>query len=302
MRYCVMMTILMSCALSAEPLTELKLLSIGNSYTVNAHSLLRQIIEKHGKAKAVIGMAQIGGCTFERHWKMHLKSEKDANYKPYRFNDKKMNLRDYLTAEKWDIVTIQAQSLQASQPETWQPYLDNILALVKELAPQAKIVLYRTWAYRTDHGLFKKDDGFTAEKMNEKIGQAFAELSKKLDNAPIIPAGDAIWAAYQEEPVKLVTPDPEFDYEHPVHPKLPNQKGSLHNGYRWSKDKKTEEWKLAFDPSHLNVRGRYLVGCLFYAFLFQQDISDLTWAPKGIDAEDAAFLRGIAMKYSAPRR
>ena len=108
--------------------------------------------------------------------------------------------------------------------------------------------------------------------MNEKIGQAFAELSKKLGGAPIIPAGDAIWAAYQEEPVKLVIPDPDFDYKNPVHPKLPNQTGSLHNGYRWSKDKKTEEWKLAFDASHLNVRGRYLVGCLFYAFLFKQDI------------------------------
>ena len=65
----------LSVILSAEPLTELKLLSIGNSYTVNAHSLLRKIIENHGKAKAVIGMAQVGGCTFERHWKMHLKSE-----------------------------------------------------------------------------------------------------------------------------------------------------------------------------------------------------------------------------------
>ena len=47
----------LSAILSAEPLTELKLLSIGNSYTVNAHSLLRKIIENHGKAKAVIGMA-----------------------------------------------------------------------------------------------------------------------------------------------------------------------------------------------------------------------------------------------------
>ena len=96
----------LSAILSAEPLTELKLLSIGNSYTVNAHSLLRHIIEQHGKAKAVIGMAQVGGCTFERHWKMHLKSEEKPEYKPYKYNDKKMSLRDYLTAEKWDVVTI----------------------------------------------------------------------------------------------------------------------------------------------------------------------------------------------------
>ncbi|MCR5381840.1 MAG: DUF4886 domain-containing protein [Lentisphaeria bacterium] len=290
----------LSVVLSAEPLTELKLLSIGNSYTVNAHSLLRKIIENHGKAKAVIGMAQIGGCTFERHWKEHLKSEEKPEHKPYKYNGKPMNLRDYLTVEKWDVVTIQSQSLQASQPETWQPYLDNILGLVKELAPQAKIVLYRTWAYRQDHHLFKKGDEFTAEKMNEKIGQAFAELSKKL-NAPILPAGDAIWAAYQEEPVKLVVPDPNFDYKNPVHPNLPNQEGSLHNGHGWHKDKKTDEWKFSCDASHLNVRGRYLVGCLFYAYLFQQDISDLKWAPRGIKAEDAAFLRGIAQKFAKPQ-
>ena len=302
MKIHILLFLSLSAILSAEPLTELKLLSIGNSYTVNAHSLLRHIIEKHGKAKAVIGMAQIGGCTFERHWKEHLKSEEKPEHKPYKYNGKPMSLRDYLTAEKWDVVTIQSQSLQASQPETWQPYLDNILALVKELAPQAKIVLYRTWAYRADHGLFKKDDGFTAEKMNEKIGQAFAELSKKLGDAPIIPAGDAIWAAYQEEPVKLVVPDPDFDYKNPVYPNLPKQDGSLHNGYRWSKNKKKQdEWNLGFDASHLNVRGRYLVGCLFYAFLFQQDITDLTWAPKGISAEDAAFLRGIAQKFAKPQ-
>ena len=299
MKISVLSVMFLAAILSAEPLTELKLLSIGNSYTVNAHSLLRKIIEQHGKAKAVIGMAQIGGCTFERHWKEHLKSEEDASHKPYKYNGKPMSLRDYLTAEKWDVVTIQSQSLQASQPETWQPYLDNILGLVKELAPQAKIVLYRTWAYRPDHGLFRKSKtGFTAEKMNTDIGKAFEELSKKLDNAPIIPAGDAVWTAYQDEPVKFTFPDTAFDYKNAVHPNLPNETGSLHVGYHWQKNKKTEEWKLTCDASHLNVRGRYLVGCLWYAFLFRQNIDDLTWAPKGVSAEDAAFLRGVAKKFA----
>lgn len=280
--------------LLAEPLTELKVLSIGNSYTVNAHSLFGDIIKQHGKAKATIGMAQIGGCTFERHWKEHLKSEANPEHKPYRYQGKPMSLRDYLTLEKWDVITIQAQSLQAAQPETWQPYLDNILSLVRELAPQAKLVLYRTWAYRTDHDLFKKKQEWTAAVMNEKIGKAFDDLAKKL-NAPVIPAGDAVWHAYQEEPVKLVTPDPEFDYAKPVYPNLPKQEGSLHNGYSWGKDKKSGERVLRFDASHLNVRGRYLVGCLWYAFLFKQDLSDLTWVPKGVTPEDGEFLRKIAM-------
>ena len=122
-------------AVADEPVTTLKLLSIGNSFSVNAHRYLGEIIKQHGKATAVLGNAAIGGCSFKRHWEEHLKSEADPKHKPYRYKGKPMSLRDYLTAEKWDVVTIQSVSHQSYKPELWQPYADNLVALIKEYKP-----------------------------------------------------------------------------------------------------------------------------------------------------------------------
>ena len=153
-------------AVADEPVATLKLLSIGNSFSVNAHKYLGEIIKQHGKATAVLGNAAIGGCSFKRHWEEHLKSEADPKHKPYRYKGKPMSLRDYLTAEKWDVVTIQSVSHQSYKPELWQPYADNIVALIKELAPQAKIYIHRTWAYRPDNFRFfgPQKNNFSAQK------------------------------------------------------------------------------------------------------------------------------------------
>ena len=141
-------------AVADEPITALKVLSIGNSFSNNAHRYLAEIIKQHGKATAVLGNASIGGCSFKRHWDEHLKSVEDPKHKPYRYKGKPMNLSEYLTAETWDIVTIQSVSHESFKPELWQPYADNIVALIKELAPQAKIYIHRTWAYRPDNKKF----------------------------------------------------------------------------------------------------------------------------------------------------
>ena len=287
-------------AVADEPVSALKLLSIGNSFSVNAHRYLGEIIKQHGKATAVLGNAAIGGCSFKRHWEEHLKSEADPKHKPYRYKGKPMSLRDYLTAEKWDVVTIQSVSHQSYKPELWQPYADNLVALIKELAPQAKIYIHRTWAYRPDNFRFfgPKKNNFSAQLMYEQSGAAYKALSEKY-NAPMIPSGEALWTAFQEQPVKNVSPDPNFDYKNPVHPNLPKDDGALIKGYYWKKDPKTQEWNFTFDGIHANTRGEYLLGCTWYAYFFKQNLDDLAWQPKDVTPEDAKFLRSIAQRVAA---
>lgn len=324
--------VLMSFACLAQPVSELKVLAIGNSFSVDAYTYLAQIISSHGKAKAVLGNACIGGCSFQRHWEEHLKSEADPNHKPYRYTrpetgkagemnlkhwdeqkklgaepnqnnakpgtgkPEKMSLKDYLTAEKWDVVTIQSVSSQSFKPELWQPYADNLIALIRELAPQARIMIHRTWAYRPDHPWFRPGKELTPQIMFDKSKEAYETLAKK-HRLALIPAGDAMWIAYKEQPVKHIFPDPDFDYKNPVFPKLPKDDGALITGYHWAKNK-TGERVLRFDGIHANVRGDYLLGCTWYAFLFRQNLDDLTFAPKGISPEDAKFLRGIAQRVA----
>ena len=134
--------------------------------------------------------------------------------------------------------------------------------------------------------------------MYEQSGAAYKALSEKY-NAPMIPSGEALWTAFQEQPVKNVSPDPNFDYKNPVHPNLPKDDGALIKGYYWKKDPKTQEWKFTFDGIHANTRGEYLLGCTWYAYFFKQNLDDLAWQPKDVTPEDAKFLRSIAQRVAA---
>ena len=290
--------VLISClamAAISQPVSELKVLAIGNSFSGNAFRYLQNIIDAHGKAKATLGNASIGGCSLERHWQEHLKSQQNPEHKPYSYQGRKINLQDILAAEKWDVVTLQQNSANSFKPETFQPWADHLAGLIRQYAPQAKILVHRTWAYRPDHRLFRPGADFTPEDMHRQSGEAYRRLAEHLQ-APLIPAGDAMWLAFHSQAVKPVLPDPDFNYEKPTHPQLPKDDGALITGYSWRKNAKTGALGLGFDGIHANSRGCYLIGCVWYAFLFHQDLADLQFAPAGITPEDARFLRGIAQK------
>lgn len=285
----------LAAAAFCQPVSELKVLAIGNSFSRNAFLYLQDIIDAHGKAKATLGNATIGGCSLERHWNEHLKSQQNPEHKPYSYKGKKIALQDFLAAEKWDVVTLQQNSANSFKPETFQPWADHLAALIRQHAPQAKIHIHRTWAYRPDHRLLRPGAKITPEDMHKQSGEAYRQLAEHLQ-APLIPAGDAMWLAYHTQAVKPVLHDPDFDYENPTYPQLPKEDGALHVGYTWRKNAKTGARELKLDGIHANKRGCYLLGCVWYAFLFQQDLADLKYAPAEITPEDAQFLRDVAQK------
>ncbi|MDD4098250.1 MAG: DUF4886 domain-containing protein [Lentisphaeria bacterium] len=286
---------LLAAVAGSQPVSELKVLAIGNSFSGNAFRYLQNIIDAHGKVKATLGHASIGGCSLERHWQEHLKSQQNPEHKPYSYQGRKLNLQDYLAAEKWDVVTVQQNSPNSFKPETFQPWADHLAGLIRQHAPQARIHIHRTWAYRPDHRFFRAGADFTPEDMHRQSGEAYRRLAKHLQ-APLIPAGDAMWLAFHTQTAKAVLPDPDFNYEKPTHPQLPKDDGALITGYSWRKNAKTGVPELKFDGIHANTRGCYLIGCVWYAFLFQQDLADLQYAPAGITPEDARFLRDMARK------
>jgi hypothetical protein len=53
---------------------------------------------------------------------------------------------------------------------------------------------------------------------------------------------------------------------------------------------------LSFDGTHANLRGCYLIGCVWYAYIFQQKLDDLNFVPDGITPDDANFLRKVAQE------
>ena len=217
----------------------IRLLTIGNSFAENALIYLPQIVEASGK-KLIVGRANLGGCTLERHWKHVAQHEADPDGKggsPYRGG--KYSLKDMLTKDKWDFITIQQVSYKSHDPKTYQPFADNLHAYIKKHAPAAKIVAHQIWAYRIDDPRFKPAnkgrEPHTHRVIYEQVRQAYHSLAKKLDLG-ILPSGDAMFLADIDKEWGYQV-DKGFDFENATYPSRPSQTYSLHTGWFWKKEK-----------------------------------------------------------------
>jgi hypothetical protein len=98
-----------------------------------------------------------------------------------------------LTAADWDYITIQQVSTLSGAPETFEPYLSELLTKFKEYCPKAKVLFHMTWGYK--EGLEKEGYeryDYSQLKMFNAIKETYAQYSEKYGFIPIIPSGEAI--------------------------------------------------------------------------------------------------------------
>lgn len=277
--------------LTAAP-KELKVLTIGNSFANSVFKTLPAIVEADPECKLILTGANIGGCSLERHWKEHLKSEKDPSHRPY---SKKYTLRQLLTKEKWDIVTIQQASRESWKPETYHPYAENLIGLIRELAPGAEIVIQQTWAYNSAAASFAKWK-ITPDTMYTRLTEAYTALAKQ-HKLRVIPSGYAVDLFRKTLGEKLVPVSPA-DVLTLKEPDLPRTNDPAGN-FSWRKNAKTGKTVLRSDYNHLNPRGQYLQSLVWYAFLFGRDPGKSAFVPGNISAEEAALFKKCAAKAVA---
>ena len=81
-------------------------------------------------------------------------------------------------------------------------------------------------------------------------------------------------------------------------PDLPSQAGDPVGNISWGKDAADGELHLRKDPNHLNIRGKYLQACVWFAFLYGKSPEETAkyFQPEEIGNSDAAFLRAMAEK------
>lgn len=267
----------------------LKVLMIGNSFSQNASRYLPQLAKETG-IKLVLGRAEMGGCSLQRHWDSVEVNNADVNRgKAYN----KKSLRQLLASQKWDIVTLQQYSLLSADAGTYQPYANNLVKLIKQYQPDAKIMIHQTWAYRADAKSFGRVDGNkkaeTQQEMWQKSRAAYHKLAKDLGGLQIIPSGDAFYAVATDKNWAFKG-DPDFDYANPVYPNLPNEQNSINVGYSYSK-----EQKIKFDANHANEAGCYLAGLVWFKAVLGQNPIQVTFKPASVSNEFAAFLRETAL-------
>ncbi len=276
---------------------EVSVLAVGNSFSANALRQFSELVRASGN-RVVATNAMIGGCDFERHMRHADAFERDPADPEGRPYPGKLSLKDLLTARAWDFVTIQQASPKSFRPETYQPHVGRLIAMIRRYAPQAEIVIHQTWAYRDDHRWFLERAKYAEEPENpdvmyRKVRAAYDGLARET-GFRLIPCGDAMELARQDPAWGRFVPDAAFDPATAVYPALPQERRALHAGYSWRRNEKTGQHTLGKDAFHANTAGEYLLGCVWLEFFFRQSAVGNGFVPKTMTAEDAAILQRVA--------
>lgn len=276
-----------------EPAKPVRVLAIGNSFSNNATRFLPDLAKSGGQS-LMLRSCSVGGASLEVHWKKVEAFEQNPE-DPAGLYGSKLGLRQELAREPWDFVTIQQASIKSHDFATFQPFAGSLAEYIRKCAPQSKLLIHETWAYRVDDPRFTKPSAkpgepTTQEAMYEGLQKAYAKIAAEL-SAGRIPTGDAFFLA-DRDPKWGYRADAAFDPVAAMHPKLPDQSRSLHVGWRWAKS--NDQWKLQMDGHHANDAGCYLAGCVFYETLFGQSPVGLSFVPKGLDPAYARFLQETA--------
>lgn len=277
---------------------QMYVLTIGNSFSQNTCHYLADLA-KAGGHKLFLGHADYPGCSLEHHIAILNAAEKDPNDpngRPYGISWPVIpgedvghkNLKEVLMLKKWDIVTIQQSSPITTNYSTYQPYGRELYDYIKKYAPQAEVVVHETWPFRCDDPRFA-DGKDSQAKMYSELHSAYNKLASDLGGLRIIPVGDAF---------NIANTNPVWGYKPPqnkdvVYPNLPDQTNSLNAGWYWAKNS-DGGYKLQLDAHHASNLGCYLAGCVWYEFLFNDNVVGNSYIPSEITHSSAGFLQKVA--------
>jgi hypothetical protein len=174
----------------------MKILSIGNSFSADAHVYLHDLATQRGLNLETVNVA-IGGCSLQRHWDNIVN-----NSTSYLLNvnggeewEKDLvSIEQILKGDVFDVITLQQVSGYSGEYDSYQPYLNNIISYIRKFQPNARLYIHRTWAYEIDstHSDFPRYDNDQA-KMHEAICQATSKASEET-GASLISSVDVIYA------------------------------------------------------------------------------------------------------------
>lgn len=169
----------------------MNILAIGNSFSQDATRYLHRIARSDGFDLKVTNL-YIGGCSIERHFRNML-SEKEVY--ELQFNGEctgfNVSLKEALLNRQWDYITIQQASNFSFDYDTYQPYLDEVCAYIRKLAPKAKLLIHQTWAYEQGSERLANTNKYTDQAdMFKDIENAYKKAAKAVNAEFTIKSGE----------------------------------------------------------------------------------------------------------------
>ncbi len=218
----------------------MNVLSIGNSFSTDAHRFLPHMAKAAGKELLLCNLF-IGGCSLEKHWDNWRNEKPDYEYEVYLPFETEVSrpdgvaLHEAVEDEEWDVITLQQCSPLSGIKESYSPYLSELAEYLRMVQPKAKIMLHQTWAYENGANLEPfRNYGNSQVEMYKALTECYADMSLEADIDCIIPSGRAWQTARQ-----TIIGD-----------------------------------RLTRDGMHGNDLGCYLAGACFYEKIFNEPIKD----------------------------
>ena len=248
------------CSWAAEPV---KILAIGNSFSMDATHYLYGIARADGVKLKVVNL-YIGGCSLYRHYRNMLSGERaylmELNGMSSGFY---VSMKEALLSDEWDVVTLQQSSPASPHAKTFEPYLTRLSEFVREHAPAAKLYVHQTWAYENDcPRLMNAAKMESAEKMLTLLTENYNAAAERIAADGIIPSGDAMYRYHSEV------------------------RGAGLSAFR--------------DTFHANLGvGRYLLGCVWYKTLCGRDPEGNTFRDFDVEVTEEEVLRAQRIAKAA---
>ena len=168
----------------------MKVLSIGNSFSQDAHAYLHGVCDAAG-IEIYAANLYIGGCSLVRHYKNYENDMRDYLYEVNGISTgEHMSLAEGLAREDWDVVTLQEASGRSGEISHYEPYIYDLIKIIKQACPRAKIALHSTWGYdeRLLHNM-KNLGFFSPDEMFMQVEATYLEVKKRCGADILIPSG-----------------------------------------------------------------------------------------------------------------
>ncbi|MBQ2253508.1 MAG: DUF4886 domain-containing protein [Clostridia bacterium] len=240
----------------------IKILSLGNSFTVNTYKYFHQILTAEGVENVTLGNLYQPSCSLDKVASFLNGNGAYASYYKYNTEGVRTETKNYspITAiqeEDWDIITVQQVSGDSGQVNTFYPILDYIKVIIQEnrTVKDGLLMWHMTWAYQHD-------------ATNEKFA-LYNNDQMTMYNSIV------------EAMTLGIAADPDFDMIIPAGTAIQNARTALGD-------------TLTQDGYHLNPLGCYIAGYAWYTSLTGKTLDELKFAPTDFNLTDA--WRNAALK------
>ena len=287
-------TFFLGCATGKTGDNSVKVLTIGNSFSISLMKYMPAVADSLALDLDLHSL-YIGGCSMKRHMD-NVKRAGRKDFRPYSYNrnlrgkafpKKSVNLTDILNGEvKFDIITVQQASHESWNPECYRPWGDDLVKLIRETQPQAKIYVQETWSY-TPWEKRLATWGFDQDGMYDRLHAAYAEFAQR-NGLEIIPMGTAVRRWRKELPVRYG----EKTFGGDV---VGGRGQREEDQFKRTADNR---WEPNCDLSHLNDAGEYLQALVWTAKLFNEDVSECEFRPESVSEERARLMKSIAVELA----